>query len=389
MYDIYVFHRSYFCGKMLAYLRYKQIPFRAIYGSLGQYGAEIQANTGLRQMPVIRTPEGHWLNDTTPMIDWFEERYPTSPLVPEDPVVGFLSRLLEDYADEWLWRPAIYYRWAFADDRKYYKRMFVKEFLGAPWTLARPLTWLAGQLVHRHQNQKFLWGDGMTRKNREHIEGVYTGTLDRLQAIFERQAFLLGGRPSLADFGFFGSMFYHFSNDPTPNRIMQDRAPAVYEWVARLWNAKQDRLADRSCNFTPGQAPDLWSALLRDVCENYLPYLHTNARAFAAGERRFDWQVQGYEYPGVHVSPYRVWCRERLYRHLRALSETAQRDILAILEGMGVGGREALIADQDIASQWDPENIAPLCRPAKIPLRRRLLAPFVGSNHIRTVRAWR
>lgn len=390
MYDVFVFHRSYFCGKLLAYLRYKEIPFRPIYGSLSEYGATIQANTGLRQMPVVRTADGTWLQDTTPMIDWFEEQHPELvPILPPDPVVGFLCRLLEDYGDEWLWRSAIYYRWAFAEDRSLYKKLFVREFLGAPWSYAAPLTWLAGKLVHRHQNEKFLWGDGMTRKNREHVESVYLGTLERLEQIFQEQPYLLGDRPSLADYGFFGSMFYHFSNDPTPNRLMQDRASGVYEWVARMWNARAGRLSARDARwtYTPGEAPANWEPLLADVCANYLPYLYTNARAFAAGERRFDWQVQGFEYPGVHASPYRVWCRERLQQHLRALPLDAQTKLREILEPLG--GWEPLTAEPQIASDWDPEGIVPLCRPAKIPLMRRLLAPVTGSNHIRTRRAWR
>jgi len=34
-------------------------------------------------------------------------------------------------------------------------------------------------------------------------------------------------------------MFRHFGIDPTPSRIMRNTAPAVYEWVARMWNARR------------------------------------------------------------------------------------------------------------------------------------------------------
>jgi hypothetical protein len=31
-------------------------------------------------------------------------------VIPLDPLVAFVSRLVEDYADEWMWRPAMHYR---------------------------------------------------------------------------------------------------------------------------------------------------------------------------------------------------------------------------------------------------------------------------------------
>jgi hypothetical protein len=48
-YDIIFFHRFYFSGKMLAYLRYKEIPHNAIYGSrkpfpLGGFAVQREAS---------------------------------------------------------------------------------------------------------------------------------------------------------------------------------------------------------------------------------------------------------------------------------------------------------------------------------------------------------
>ena len=385
-YDIYVFHRSYFCGKMLAYLRYKEIPHRAIYQSLGEVGTKMSKHTGLRQMPVVCTPEGEWLNDTTPMIEWFEQRYPEPSLFPKDPVMAFYTRLLEDYGDEWLWRPAIYHRWNKAEDRFYYKALFPKEFVGGLWGAFPLLTKIGGHLVHRHQRDKFLQGDGITEQNREHVEAVYTGTLERMEAILRKRPYLLGHKPSFADFGFFGSMFWHFSNDPTPNRIMQNQAPGVYEWVARMWNAKASRFSEQEFEFADGQFPDELSPLIQDALQNYLPYLEQNALALQRGDSHFDWKVENYLYPGVHTSPYRTWCRERLARHFQTLSPEDQQRAEAMAEPLG--GLKPLLSHPEIRSDWDPEGIAPMCKPGKIPLWYRLKAPFTGTNHVSTRRAW-
>lgn len=54
-----------------------------------------------------------------------------------------------------------------------------------------------------------------------------------------------------------------------------------------------------------------------------------------------------------------------------------------------LGGWAPLIADSNIASDWDMEGIASFCKPGHISMAWHLQAPFVGSNHVRSVRAWR
>src|SRR6185295_11464002 len=148
--------------------------------------------------------------------------------------------------------------------------------------------------VRRRQHRIYVAGDGVTARTRAHVESIYLDTLDRLQAIFARRPFLLGGRPCLADFGFFASMFRHFSLDPTPSVIMQERAPAVTEWVARLWNARQGTTVGEWCE--PGTLPADWMPILKDVGTSYLPYLHANALAWREGHQHFDFEVAGVRY---------------------------------------------------------------------------------------------
>ena len=85
-------------------------------------------------------------------------------------------------------------------------------------------------------------GDGVDASTWSHVEGGYLRALEHLESILATRPFLLGARPSLADFGYFGPMFRHFGCDPTPVAIMRDRAPGVYAWVARVWNARASDL---------------------------------------------------------------------------------------------------------------------------------------------------
>ena len=154
---------------------------------------------------------------------------------------AFFCRLVEDYADEWLWRPAINSRWQNEVDRHYYQRLFPQEFVGFKGLLLK----INQKLINRHMHKTFLEGDGITESNREHVWSIYTNTLKRLEAIFEQQPYLMGDRPSLADFGFFGSMFWHFGSDPTPSRIMHEQAPGVNEWVARTVECQRRKVRGR------------------------------------------------------------------------------------------------------------------------------------------------
>lgn len=376
-YTLYVFHISYFSGKMQAYLRYKGIAHDTVEPKWGGDLLKlIYPNTGLMKVPVVRTPEGQWLADSTPMIDWFEQRHPEAGVIPDDPLQAFFCRLLEDYADEWLWRPALHYRWSYAADAHALSRRFAETFLSEQ-PMPKGMT---AAMLRERQHRIYVAGDGVTAQTRAHVESVYLDTLDRLQAIFERQPFLLGDRPCLADFGFFASMFRHFSLDPTPSLIMQNRAPAVYEWVARLWNSH----GAKGSWAAPGTLPAGWSALLRDVGAAYLPYLYANAVAWREGRKTFDFTVQGTTYRRLPVVQYRVWCRERLQAHWDNVPAVARTAVEQLLRDSGAW--EPLFRDGRIASGLHTDGTQPLCQPRAVSWAERLIRFAVGT-HWHTPRA--
>jgi glutathione S-transferase len=360
----YVLDVSYFSGKLEAYLRWKQIPYRRIEVRWDRVQSELRRATGVAKVPVLRTPDGLWLQDTTPILDWLEARHPEGAILPDDPFQAFFCRLLEDWADEWLWRPALHYRWSFAPDARLLSHRIAAEAMGH---LPLPTAWVAA-IVRRRQHRTYVAGDGVTAETRGHVEEIYLGALERLEPLLQAQPFLLGERPCLADFGLFGPMFRHFSLDPTPARLMRDRAPAVYAWVARLWNARAGRL--RAGWPAPGALPEAWRALLADVGSGHLPALHANAVAWRAGARRHEVTVQGTTYREVPVVRYRVWCRERLQDHFEALPEAVKPAVRAELERAGAW--EPLWRDGRIPSRLFEGAPPPVCPPAPASRRARL-----------------
>jgi glutathione S-transferase len=369
---LYLYDVSYYSGKIEMYMRYKEIPFERVELSASRLVDVLYKNTGIMKVPAVETPDGRWLKDSSPMIDWFEGEYPESEVVPKEPVRRFLSKLVEDYADEWLWRPAMYYRWKY--DHKPLGLRLGKEIFDLksfPFPLA-----VRSRIAAARQTTLFLKKDGVTRETEPHIEETYLKNLESLDLILKDSPYLLGDRPTLVDFGFMGPMFRHFSLDPTPARIMRERTPRVYEWVARIWNAKATE-TDLQSPLNDFAHPG-WKFIFEDICRTYLPYLHRNAIAWKAGERRFDFETNGVTYPALPVVHYRVWCREELQRRFRESPEGAKEAVERLLEPFG--GLGTLREDGSITSGLAHEFILPLeKRKRPMGLLRRLKLRFMGT----------
>ena len=137
---------------------------------------------------------------------------------------------------------------------------------------------------------------GTTHHDIRAVQSQYLRSLVALQKIFSSQPFLLGSRPTRADFGLMAPFFRHFSSDPTPRKIMQQRAPAVMEWVARMWNCRRSSLPSSTSKPDDPMVslPKGWEAL-RPLFKEYLVYLDQNARAWSDGESQFTATFQGVE----------------------------------------------------------------------------------------------
>jgi glutathione S-transferase len=341
---------SYYTGKLEAYLRHRGIEYELL-PTVG-HQREIRAGAGAVQMPVVQLEDGRWMSDSTPILAWFEARREGPSIYPTHPALRFVALLLEDHADEWLWRPAMHYRWSFLQDRQHASGVLADELLSG----LRLPRFAKRFALTRRQLGGFVRGDGVGAKTRAHVERTAMTAFDRLEAILAERPFLLGDRPTVADFGFMGPMFRHFGQDPTPAELMRRRAPRLYVWVARMWEARSD---GTTAELVPAIDPPL-SALLREVCETHLVQLRENARAYARGLRRYAQEIQGCRYEALPVSRYRVWCLEELRRVWRELDGAAQDELRRHLPASHAA---VLWEPEPIAkSGYDPERLAPFHR---------------------------
>jgi len=347
-YIVYGGDESYYTGKLEAYLRAKGIPYRLERFSRKNM-ARCARNTGVVQIPQVECPDGSWLVDTTPIIAYFEKTSPDPTITPRDPVVRFVSLLLEDYADEWLWRPAMHYRWSYADSARLMSGWLAEHLRDVPAPLfMHKLFWRV------RQTWVFVRADGVNAQTRAAVEASYFESLDALEAIFRERPFILGERPTQADFGFFASMFRHFFCDPHSGRIMRERAPAVQEWVARMWNTTPARFAGAPL---PDTLLPLLEPLLNAVADVYLPYLAANEEAYAAKQKSVSYEAQGVRW-SEPTKPYRVWCLHELRRQLSLLDDDAK-----------AGVRRALNRDRAFAILERTSTAAPPPGLGELPIR--------------------
>jgi hypothetical protein len=247
----------------------------------------------------------------------------------------------------------MHYRWSHAPDRYLAGTRLAAEIVRVPGVPdGQRRRW-----VSKRQDKLFVSGDGIDRHTRDHAEGCYLRLLDWLEPIFGSRPFMLGERPTIADIGLMGPFWRHFVHDPTPAQLMQERAPAVFEWAARTWNSRGAEVGERP--LLDGIPAD-WTPILREIGETHLEALAANAVAYTDGAKRHDLTVQGTTYRGIPTSAYRPWCLRRLQTEYGSLSEEAADRVRVTLEEHGCW--EPLWRVTDFRCDHDPGCEAPFCR---------------------------
>lgn len=333
---LYGLNCSYFTGKLEAYFQTKGIPFEFREMNRTEFVSCGKA-TGVLQFPCVLEPDGTWLTDTTKIIEHFEKEASAPSVTPSDPVAKFCSLLFEDLFDEWYWRPALYYRWAHADDARLMSTELARKLLR---DVPLPL-FLRRWFIVLRQRLVYMKKDGVTKETAPLIEAHYLESLAQLDAIFARRPFLLGDVPCQADFGLFGPFFRHFFCDPTSGRLMRDRAPNLLNWVTRLWSARPTDLTGKK---ELEAVPDDLGYFFDMISDDYLPYLRANEQAVLDNAADVTYEAQGARWT-IPVAPYRVQCLNDLRRRYADLSDEARISLSSLLTESAMGILELPVAE--------------------------------------------
>ncbi len=266
--------------KVRTYLRYKGADFvwRARTASEAE---EFSAYAKLPLIPVLVSADEQVLQDSTPMIEALEGAHPAPAIVPEAPALGFISALLEDYADEWLVKAMFHYRWTYPADQDSAARRLTDGLFpegGPDGAVDAIRTRMIGRLHHV----------GSNAQTGPVIEASLRNLLDILDVHLAGRDYLFGGRPALADFGL-AAQLWQMLSDPTAGAIIREAAPRVAAWAERM----QAPAADGPFEAIEHMGSSLRALLSSEVAGAYLPWMKANAEAVSADAPAFSVTIGG------------------------------------------------------------------------------------------------
>lgn len=315
--------------KMLALLRYRRVAHRMIWGSHMQPVPGYPAPK-VKLLPTVYFGEGEAREasvDSTPIIRRLEAEHGGRSVIPQDPLLRYLDILIEDFADEWMTKAMFHYRWHHAEDAANAGPLLIF------WQDGRYADEVAQSMAHAIAQRQIdrLYVVGSNDVTAPIIEASYQRLVGILDRIVQRQGFVLGTRPSAADFAIYGQLTQLGIVDPTPARIMAQAAPRLRAWL--------DRVDDLS-GLPEGQwvSHDALSGhlheLLTEIGRVYVPFLLANAQAAAGGDAAFETTIDGRLWTQP-VFPYQAKCLQTLRAARDALSPEVQATLDALLAGTG------------------------------------------------------
>lgn len=349
---------SYYTGKIRSYLIKKGVSYREEFAFNPQFQARILPAIRLLVVPVLETPDGRILQDTTDMIEHVESVLPQPVMVPETPLQKAVAWLLGAFGSEGLLAPGMHYRWSYRAEQEHFLcAEFGRLLHGGPDREARYAT---GRQTMQYFND-FLPKLGVTPDTIPAIESAYCELLDALDEHFLHFPYLLGGRPSIADFGLMAPMFAHLARDPVPATLMKNRAPNVYRWTERMNLA---RISDGEFPDIPesypasDEIPATLEPVLRLVFQDWGAQLLADAAAYdgwlagnpqlpagslvsVTGERNVHPSIGplAYEWRGCTMhrstSPHGLWHFDKAAAFARALTGQAAERFDALVRRTG------------------------------------------------------
>jgi glutathione S-transferase len=309
-YTLYGALGSPYSQKLRALLRYRRLPF--VWVDEGARRQEALAKVRAPVIPVLEDPDGHFANDSTPLIYDLEARHATRGVVPPDPAQAFVAHLIEDFADEWLTKGMFGWRWLAEVDQVQMSRWLSFDNLKGGGLAASQ--GFAAAFRERQVGRMAIVG--CTAENFPLIEASTRAVLAALERHVVERHCLFGTRPSLAEFGLFGQLS-QLGTDPTPQAMMRADYPYTYRWLAHL-----DDMSGVEGDWEPGFAPVV-RELVRIAGDVYAPFLRANAEAADGGEAEFTMTAMGMPY-SQGTFRYQVKCLADLRSRYGALDTAAR-----------------------------------------------------------------
>ena len=225
---------SLYTGKARSCLIKKGLAFVERCPSHPDYKVRVRPAVGLVTFPVLETPEGQFIQDSTDIVTYLDSLdTPSSDtfMTPFTPVQRVVARLIDGFGLEGMLQAAMHYRWSYRDEQE----LFLQTEFGRGLYAGedREARRNAGKRVMDFFSSS-LPALGITNATVPAIEAAYEELLEALDVHFQSYPYVMGWRVSIADLGLIAPMYAHLGRDPYPTALMKKRAPNVARWVERM-----------------------------------------------------------------------------------------------------------------------------------------------------------
>jgi len=317
-YRIFGSEMSPYSVKVRSYFRFKRIPHAWIPRGADN-DEEYRRLSRLPIIPTVATPDDEGLQDSTPIIEAIESRFPEPSIHPRDPTLAFLSALIEEFGDEWGNKLMFHHRWFAEVDKAASSQTLAR--LSMPRATQGEVAARAGIILERMSGRGHFVGSSPA--NAPLITAYHLELVDILEAHLTTRRHLFGDRPAFADFGL-AAQLYEASIDPTCGAGMRARGPNVLDWCHRMLEPRDDGPFEAWGSLAPTLAP-----LLAYVGRYFLPWTAANAAALESGASEFTVDLPG----GAYVQPPQKYHARSLAalraRYARSAPAPGLKDILA------------------------------------------------------------
>lgn len=270
-YRLYGVPHSLYTGIARCFLRTQGIEYTELPPGHPDFSGRIQPAIRRSIIPVLETPDGQIIQDSLDIIDFFEQQGVRYSAYPETSLQRVLAVIIQFYGTQTMLRHAMHFRWSVREQQE----TFLRDVFSAGLDEATTMKVMA-------RMHSYLPNLGVTEQTIPQIEASYEELLAILNTHFAHHPYLLGGRPSIADYGLIGPMFAHLGRDPVPSHLMKVTAPKVFRWVERMTAPGLDLpdFADYGSDYVADdQIPDTLVPLLRHIAAEIFPEL-TDKMAF-------------------------------------------------------------------------------------------------------------
>ena len=254
------------------------------------------ANDALDEYPLVPyllTEDGAVHMDSSAIAGWLDALPPAqaTPLIPQDPLLGFVCRLLDEALDEIGLYCVHHHRWVVSHDDNDAGARLAREFRSL---LPGPLRPRMAARFARRQIRRLPYLFSVAPADAPAIAGArpppparagFPQTHTRLDAAWDElvdaatqalsaQPWLLGGRFTLADAALYGQLGMNLA-DPSSERRLRERSPQLREWLGRIASGIHAGTGG-TLRLHESLAP-----LLAWVERHFIPLMRANADAYA------------------------------------------------------------------------------------------------------------